>query len=110
MKSALELCIEANAGRFIVQDEGVVFIQPAQGGPLEQIDTSASPYLLASKNMRTGNRKMANDLVPIGLRADWKLSVQRQDGYTVWTVYSQKLPSFSAEDLAWLDAQAKQPE
>ncbi|WP_162893406.1 hypothetical protein [Pseudomonas savastanoi] len=110
MKSALELCIDAKAGRFIVMDGGIVYIQPLSGGDLEQVDADASPYLQNSKNMITGDRKTANDLVPIALCVDWKLSVQRQDGYTVWTVYSQKLPSLSAEGIAWLDAQANKPE
>lgn len=109
MKSALELCIEANSDRFIVQDDGVVYIQPASGGALVKVDADASPYLQANKNMSTGDRKKASDLVPKVLRVDWKLSVQRQDGYTVWTVYSQKLPSLSAESLAWIDAQANKP-
>lgn len=106
MKSALELCIEAKADRFIVRDDGVVYIQPPVGGALVQVDADASPYLQATKNMSTGDRKKANDLVPMSLRVDWKISVQRQDGYTVWTVYSQKPLSFSAESLAWLDVQA----
>lgn len=110
MKSALELCIDARAGRFIVMDGGVVYIQPPLGGELEQVDADASPYLQATKNMRLMGRKSTNDLIPLEMRADWKLSVQREDGYTVWTVYSQKLPSFSAEGIAWLDAQTNKPE
>lgn len=110
MKSALELCIDAKAGRFIVMDGGVVYIQPLSGGELEQVDADASPYLQATKNMRLMSRKSTNDLVPLEMGADWKLSVQREDGYTVWTVYSQKLPSFSAEGIAWLDAQTNKPE
>lgn len=111
MKSALELCIEAKAIRFLVQDDGVVFIQPLLGGPREQADADASPYLQFAKKVPAyGDRKKANELVPVELRADWKLSVQREHGYTVWTVYSQKLPSISTEDLAWLDDQANKPE
>ncbi|NVL49941.1 hypothetical protein F2S72_09330 [Pseudomonas syringae pv. actinidiae] len=110
MKSALELCIEAKADRFIVQDDGVVYIQPRLGGALVQVNVEASPYLQSSNALITGDRKKANELVPPALRADWKLSVQRQDGYTVWTVYKQELPSFSPESLAWIDAQANKPE
>ncbi|WP_439125909.1 MAG: hypothetical protein ACNJA3_28795 (plasmid) [Pseudomonas rhizophila] len=110
MKSALEHCIDAKAGRFIVMDGGIVFVQPLSGGELEQVDADAWPYLHATKDMCTASRKKTNDLVPPAMRADWKLSVQRQDGYTVWTVYSQKLPSISADSLAWLDAQINKPE
>ncbi|WP_116827125.1 MULTISPECIES: hypothetical protein [Pseudomonas syringae group] len=105
MKSALERCIDAKADRFLVQDDGVVFLQTYGGATIELVGTDATPYLKVAKNMRTGDRKKTNELVPIGLRSDWKLSVQRQDGYTVWTVYSQILPGFSAEFLASIEAQ-----
>lgn len=111
MKSALEHCIEQKADRFLVQDDGVVYLQTYGGATAELIDTDASPYLQVAKTMRKcGDRKMVNDLVPVSLRADWKLGVQRQDGYSVWTVYSQKLPSFSAEFLASVEAQTNKPE
>jgi len=109
MKSALEHCIDAKADRFLVQDDGVVFLQTYGGATVELVGTDATPYLKVAKNMRTGDRKKTNELVPIGLRSDWTLSVQRQDGYTVWTVYSQILPSFSAEFLASIDAQTNTP-
>lgn len=110
MKSALEHCIDQKADRFLVQDDGAVYLQAYGGATVELVGTDASPYLHATKNMRTGDRKKINDLVPGVLRADWKLSVQRQDGYTVWTVYSQKLPSLSAKFLASIETQTNTPQ
>ena len=99
MKSALEHCIETKADRFLVYDDGVVFLQTYGGSTLELVGTDASPYLEVAKTMLAcGDRKKANDLVPAELRSDWKLSVQRQDGYTVWTVYSQQLPTLVETD------------
>jgi hypothetical protein len=98
MKSALEHCIDEKADRFLVQDDGVVYLQTYGGATVELVGTDASLYLQVAKTLPAcGDRKMVNDLVPVGLRADWKLGVQRQDGYTVWTVYSQKLPSFACD-------------
>lgn len=99
MKTALERCIDEKADRFIVQDDGVVFLQTYGGENVELIGIDASPYVQVAKPMRFGSQKKANDLVPIVLRADWKLSVQRQDGYAVWTVYSQTLPALAIEPL-----------
>lgn len=99
MKSVLEHCIEKNADRFLVQDNGVVFLQTYGGATVELVGIDASPYLQVSKTMPAGGRKAANDLVPIGLRSDWKLSVQRQDGYTVWTVYNQTLPTLTSDSV-----------
>ncbi|MCF5371978.1 hypothetical protein [Pseudomonas syringae] len=98
LKSALEQCIEEKADRFLAYDDGTVYLQTYGGRTVELAGTDASPYLEIAKGMSAcGDRRMANELVPKVLRADWKLSVQRQDGYSVWTVYSQRLPSLSTD-------------
>ncbi len=110
MKSALEHCIEAKADRFLVMDNGTVYLQTWGKGTVELIGSDASAYLQVAKNMDSGERKKANELVPLDLRSDWKISVQRQDGYAVWTVYSQKLPTIYAEILDHIEPQTEVPE
>ncbi|ALN21793.1 hypothetical protein [Ectopseudomonas mendocina] len=100
MKSAFEQCVERKATRFIVSDDGAVYLElrtnpqmPGAEVPLEKIEADASPYLSTAAGLAHMGIVKANDLVPIQLRADWRLSVQREKSYSVWTVYSQKLPA-----------------
>lgn len=100
MKSAFEQCIERNAVRFIVTDAGAVYLElqvnaqvPGAEVPVEKIDADASPYLAIAAGLPSMGIEKANELVPAELKADWRLSVQRENGYSVWTVYSQKLPT-----------------
>lgn len=96
MKSAFEQCIDRKAARFIVTDDGAVHLEQEVNAGLERISADASAYLVATAGMSLGDiHKGGNDLVPAHLRSDWRLGVQRENGYSVWTPYCQRLPSFA---------------
>ncbi|HBO2935358.1 TPA: hypothetical protein L4R50_000354 [Pseudomonas aeruginosa] len=111
MNSAVEQSIANNAGRFIVSDSGCVYLElrvnpmtPGAEVPLEKVNADATPYLAVAAELPFMGIKEATELVPLGLRDDWRLSVQQERGYSVWTLYSQKLPSFcdTAESAIYL--------
>lgn len=95
MKSALEQCIERKADRFVVRDSGEVFLEHRVNGGLEQIDADAACYLAAVAQLAYLEPTMVDNLVSAHLQIHWRLSVQREDGYSVWTPYSQKLPTLA---------------
>lgn len=96
MKTAFEQCIERKAVRFIVSDDGAVHLQQEVNAPLEAISADSDAYLKAVSGVSFGDRpENVNALVPAQLRVDWRLGVQRENGYSVWTPYYQRLPSFA---------------
>lgn len=96
--SILEQCLDRKMSRFVVLDDGRVFLQRPVRHQVdfdtgtEWIEVDASAYLAAVVGMRQGERKMVDEFVPETLRMDWRLGVQREVGLSVWTLYRQRIP------------------
>lgn len=101
--SILEQCLARKMSRFVVQDDGRVFLQRLVRHQVETdtgtewIEVEASAYLAAVEGMRPGEMKMVDDLVPEPLRMDWRLGVQREAEWSVWTPYPQRLPHIDSQ-------------
>jgi hypothetical protein len=96
VKSAFEQCVDRKADRFIVYDDGGVFVQSKDSIQPEPIAADATVYLAATAGLTFGGEpQKVNELVPEKMRSDWRLGVQRENGYSVWTPYFQRLPSFT---------------
>ena len=91
--TAFEQCIRAKAARFLVRDDATVLLEPQINGPLQVIEADASLYLVEVASTGRYERRMVDSLVPEAFRGAWRLGMQKQDGYTVFTPYNQTLPN-----------------
>lgn len=99
MTTALEHCINRQVLRFIVSDDGAVFMEETINAGYERVTTDAAPYLELAVGMSYGDRpRMADHLVPAQLKTKWRLGVHRERDYSVWTAYSQQFPALTVDD------------
>lgn len=89
MNPVLQHCIDIKSSRFIVQDDGLVFIEAYVDGPLVPFDIDASIFLKIASGIEPYTRKVVDDLIPDDQRNNWRLLVQREDNFSIWSIYSR---------------------
>lgn len=102
-ENIIEVCARQRGARFLVFDDGRLYIEPARNAPLQLFDGDAVQYLTETAGASFGDRRMVNHLMPDTLCTDFSLGFQKERGYAVFTLYSTRPPSLNDLEMAVME-------